>query len=183
MENAYKEIAPRLVGLRDALDLSVEDMSEKTGMSVEKIKEYESGECEIPVGFLLKVSQACEIDLTVLISGEESRLSSYALVKKGEGLSVDRRKDYDYRSLGYKFTGRKMEPFHITVPPKAAEDVTLTQHNGQEFIYMLEGRLEVTLNKQVQVLEPGDSLYFDSLTPHGMRALEDKEAVFLDVIL
>ena len=183
MEEAYKEIAPRLVGLRDALDLSVEDMAEKTGMSADKIKEYETGTVEIPVGFLLKVSQACEVDLTVLISGQESRLHSFAMVKKGEGLSVDRRKDYDYRSLGYKFTGRKMEPFHITVPPKNADEVTLTQHTGQEFIYMLEGKLEITLGEQKKILAPGDSLYFDSLTPHGMRALEEKEAVFLDVIL
>jgi transcriptional regulator with XRE-family HTH domain len=183
MEQAYKEIAPRLRGLRDALDMSIEDLAAKTGVSAAGVAEYESGEMEIPVGYLMKVAQACHVDLTVLISGVEPHLKGYSLVRHGEGLSVERRKDYDYKSLAYRFSGRKMEPFLITVPAKKPEDMTLVAHSGQEFIHVMEGRLELRLGEESLALDPGDSLYFDSQTPHALRGLDDKHAVFLDVIL
>jgi len=183
MEQAYKEIAPRLRGLRDALDMSVADLARMTGVSAEAVATYEAGETEIPVGFLMKVAQACHVDLTVLISGVEPHLKGHSLVRRGEGLSVERRKDYDYKSLAYRFSGRKMEPFLITVPPKRQEDMTLVSHSGQEFVHVMEGRLELRLGEDVLELAPGDSLYFDSQTPHALRGLDDKHAVFLDVIL
>ncbi|MCK9241404.1 XRE family transcriptional regulator [Desulfocurvus sp.] len=183
MEKAYKEIAPRLSGLRDALGLSVDQMARRLGVEPEKVAAYESGDVEIPVSYLFTVAQECGIDLTVLVSGGEAHLRQYSLVRKGEGLAVERRKDYDYKSLAYRFTGRRMEPFLIRVPPKAPEQVNTAAHAGQEFIYMLEGRLEITLAGRPEILEPGDSLYFNSETPHGLRALGDSDALFLDVIL
>lgn len=183
MSETYKEIAPRLVGIRDALDLTVEELAEKIGSDVEKVALYESGTVEIPVGYLLDVSRACGVDLTTLISGTEPRLSGYALIRKGEGMEVDRRKDYDYRSLGYKFAGRNMEPFLIRVPPKAGSEMHATAHKGQEFIYMLEGRLELKIDNEPLIMEPGDSIYFDSSRPHALRGLDGEDAVFLDVIL
>ncbi|OIO02310.1 MAG: DNA-binding protein [Desulfovibrionaceae bacterium CG1_02_65_16] len=183
MEQAYKEIAPRLRGLRDAMDLSLSDLAAKTGVTTEQMAAYESGDIEIPVGFLMKVAQACHVDLTVLISGVEPHLKGYSLVRHGEGLSVERRKDYDYKSLAYRFSGRKMEPFLITVPPKKREDMTLITHSGQEFIHVMQGRLELLLGEDALALDPGDSLYFDSQTPHALRGLDDHHAVFLDVIL
>jgi len=183
MEQAYKEIAPRLRGLRDALDITVEDLAARTGVSAADIGTYESGESEIPVGFLMKVAQTCHVDLTVLISGVEPHLKGFSLVRRGEGLSVERRKDYDYKSLAYRFSGRKMEPFLITVPPKTPAEMTLVSHSGQEFIHVMEGRLELRLGEEALALDPGDSLYFDSQTPHALRGLDDKHAVFLDVIL
>lgn len=183
MEQAYKEIAPRLAGLRDALDLSVEEMAARLSVSPETVAAYESGTLEIPVSYLFNVAQECGVDLTVLVSGGEAHLKSHSLVRKGEGLCVERRKDYDYKSLAYKFTGRRMEPFLIRVPPKRVEDLKTVTHPGQEFIHMLEGRLELTLDGSKVVLEPGDSLYFSSHTPHALRALGGGEAVFIDVII
>ena len=183
LEQAYKDIAPRIRGLRDALDMSVADLAGKTGVDAETIRAYESGETEIPVGFLMKVSQCCHVDLTVLIAGLEPHLRGHSLVRRGEGLSVERRKDYDYKSLAYRFSGRKMEPFLITVPPKEPTEMTQVSHSGQEFIHVMEGRLELRLGDEVLDLEPGDSLYFESQTPHALRGLDDHHAVFLDVIL
>ncbi|MBU1229185.1 MAG: XRE family transcriptional regulator [Proteobacteria bacterium] len=183
MEQAYKDIAPRLRGLRDALDLSVEDLAGRTGLDAELIRTYEAGETEIPVGFLMKVAHTCQVDLTVLLSGMEPHLKGYSLVRKGAGLSVERRKDYDYKSLAYRFSGRKMEPFLITVPPKTVEEMAQVSHSGQEFIHVTEGRLELRLGEEALELSPGDSLYFDSQTPHALRGLDGAPAVFLDVIL
>jgi mannose-6-phosphate isomerase-like protein (cupin superfamily) len=131
----------------------------------------------------MKVAQACHVDLTVLISGIEPHLKGYSLVRRGGGLSVERRKDYDYKSLAYRFSGRKMEPFLITVPPKEPAGMTQVAHSGQEFIHVMEGRLELRLGEEILELAPGDSLYFDSQTPHALRGLDGKQAVFLDVIL
>ncbi|HCO11694.1 MAG TPA: DNA-binding protein [Desulfonauticus sp.] len=181
-EKIYVEIAKRLRGLRDALDLSVQDLAAKTGFTVEEIENYERGDREIPVSFLHEVAKACGVDLTVLISGAEAHLQNYSLVKKGKGLSVERRKDYDYKSLAYKFIGRRMEPFLIKVRPKKEEELSFNSHPGQEFIYMLKGKLEISLEDKKIVLEPGDSFYFSSRIPHALRALEG-EAEFLDVII
>ncbi|WP_457571466.1 helix-turn-helix domain-containing protein [Desulfovulcanus sp.] len=180
---AYEEIAKRLKGLREAMDLTLEEMAKKLGISKEKLEDYESGHGEIPVSFLYEVAKVCEIDLTVLISGREAYLHNFSLVREGKGLSVERRKDYDYKSLAYKFVGRKMEPFIVTVPFKEENKLTYNEHPGQEFIYMLKGKLEVRLQDKVLVLEPGDSLYFSSHTPHALRGLDGKEAEFLDIII
>lgn len=180
---AYKDIAPRLRGLRDALDLSVEDMAAQLDVSVADVTHYESGENEIPVSYLFNIAQVFQVDLTVLISGKEAHLHTASLVRAGKGLSVERRKDYDYKSLAYRFVGRKMEPFIVTVPPKEKEALTFNEHPGQEFIYALAGRLELTLGQTVYVLEPGDSLYFTSRTPHALRGLDGQPAKFLDVII
>lgn len=157
-------------------------MASAVGVDKSQVEQYESGTVEIPVGYLLKVSQCCGVDLTTLISGGEPHLKHFALVKQGRA-SPERRKDYDYKSLAYSFAGRKMEPFLITVPAKVAEEMNFTSHSGQEFIYLLEGRLEVRVGGSDVVLESGDSLYFDSNAPHGMRGLDGRPAVFLDVIL
>jgi mannose-6-phosphate isomerase-like protein (cupin superfamily)/DNA-binding XRE family transcriptional regulator len=179
----YKDIAPRLVGVREGVGWTPKEMADLLGVTEKKVVEYESGNVEIPVGYMLDVSRLCRVDLTTLISGREPHLKSYSLVRKDEGFSVDRRKDYDYKALGYKFAGREMEPFLITVPSKSGEEMVETSHRGQEFIYVLEGRLEVRLNGEPLTVEVGDSLYFNSETPHALRGLDGNDVKFLDVIL
>lgn len=179
----YKDIAPRLIGLREGIGWTVKEMADLLGVPEEKVAKYESGTVEIPVGYMLDVSRLCRVDLNTLISGREPHLKSYALVRKGEGFAVDRRKDYDYKSLGYKFAGRDMEPFLIKVPSKSGDEMVETTHRGQEFIYVLDGRLELKMNGEPLILEPGDSIYFNSETPHALRGLDGKDVQFIDVIL
>ncbi len=182
MEEAYTEIAARLRGLREALDMSIEDMAARLEVAPETVAHYESGEGEIPAGYLVAVAKHLGVDLTVLVSGSEAHLHRVCLVRHGKGMSVERRKDYDYKSLAYRFVGRKMEPFLVTVPAKERDALTFNEHPGQEFIYMLSGTLEITIGDQVYVLEPGDSLYFTSRTPHALRGIGGP-AEFLDVAI
>jgi transcriptional regulator with XRE-family HTH domain len=179
----FTHIAPRLRGLRDALDLSIEEMAQRIETTPEKVALYESGKVEIPVSHLFQAAKTCGVDLTVLLSGGEAHLHHHALVRAGKGMSVDRRKDYTYKILAFSFTGRRMEPFLVTVPPKTEEELLFTEHAGQEFIYMLSGKLEIRLGEQTHVLASGDSLYFTSRTPHALRGLDGSEATFLDVII
>ncbi|MBI9112004.1 helix-turn-helix domain-containing protein [Maridesulfovibrio ferrireducens] len=182
-DQAYKEIAPRLRGIRDAVDMTVAELAEKVGVETALAEKYESGEVEIPVSYLMDVAHVCGVGLTVLVSGNEAHLKNYALVRKGKGFNVDRRKDYDYKNLASTFVGRRMEPFMINVPAKKPADMNFTTHRGQEFIYVLEGRLELRLDDNILELEAGDSLYFDSNTPHALRGLDGEPARMLDVIL
>lgn len=178
----YKEIAARLLGLREAVGFSQEELATRLRVDTDLVAQYEHGEGEIPVSYLMEVSRVCGVDLTSILSGTDARLSSYSVVRSGQGLSVQRRKDYDYWSLASNFSGRRMEPFMVRVPAKELDQLSFTSHKGQEFIYMLEGRLELHLEDKVEILEPGDSIYFSSRIPHGLRGLDGKDAVFLDVL-
>ena len=96
---AYKDIAPRLWGLRDAINMTVKKMAAQLDVPLADVRKYESGENEIPVSYLFTVAQVFQVDLTVLISGKEAHLHTASLVRAGKGMSVERRKDYDYKSL------------------------------------------------------------------------------------
>ena len=178
----HKEIAARLRGLRDAMDWSEDDLAAKTGITAALVRDYESGGIEIPVSFLTDVAHAAGVSLTELITGADAHLHNYAITPKGQGLSVRRRKDYDYWSLAARMDNRIMEPFLVRVPPKEQKDLTFNSHNGQEFIYMLEGRLELWMSETAHILEPGDCIIFDSHIPHALRGLDGKDALFLDVL-
>jgi len=178
----YEEIAVRLRVLREDEGYTVQDLATEIQIPMEAIEKYESGKVEIPVGYLHAISTRFGVSLTVLISGDEARLHQFCLVRKGEGLQINRRKDYNYKSLAYLFTNRTMEPFQISVPIKSTKELSFNSHPGQEFIYIVKGKLEITLGKQVLVLTSGDSLYFDSLIPHALRSLGKTPAEFIDVI-
>jgi len=182
-QQVYADIAKRLRGLRDAMGIDVAETAKRTGFSTEKVEEYESGTVEIPASYIFVISKTFGVDANVIMSGTESHLHNYTLVKSGHGMVIDRRKDYDYMSLAYRFVGRKMEPFLVTVPPKNADQMTFNEHPGQEFIYLLEGSIEVALGDKVHTMEAGDCLYLDSHIPHAMRALNNKPAIFLDVLI
>lgn len=178
-----QEQAARLSGLRDALDLSVQEMATELNIEAEQLERYESGSVEIPISFMSDVAHAYKVGLTDLISGRPAHLHMYAITRKGEGLSVQRRKDYDYWNLAARFDQRLMEPMLVRVPAKSREELSFNQHNGQEFIYLLEGRLEIWLGDKYFELEPGDSIVLDSQIPHALRGLDNKPALFLDVII
>lgn len=178
-----REIAMRLRGIREVTGFSPEDLARATGVSSEQVLEYETGKAEIPVSYLYEVAKACGVDLTALLTGDEAHLQTYSLVREGQGLSVDRRKAYKYQSLAYRFHKPAMEPFLVTVPPKSESELEFNRHLGEEFIYVLRGRLEVRLGDDIVTLDPHDSLYISSRTPHAMRGLDGGDAEFLDVII
>ncbi len=178
----HKEIAARLRGLRDAMDWSEQDLAAKINCEAALVRKYESGDVEIPVSFLTDVAHVAGVSLTEIITGADAHLHNYAITPKGQGLSVQRRKDYDYWSLAARMDGRIMEPFLVRVPPKEQKDLTFSAHNGQEFIYMLEGRLELWLDDKAHTLAAGDSIIFDSRISHALRGLDGKDALFLDVL-
>lgn len=184
MEEAIRQIGERLRGLRDVLDIPVEDVAGLCEMSVEDYLKMEQGESELSVSKLQKIARHYEVSLDAILFGEEPHMRGYFLTRKGRGLSVERRKAYHYESLASGFQGRKAEPFIVTLEPKP-EDAPResNSHAGQEFNLVLSGTVELTIGKKTLVLNEGDSVYFDATQPHGMRTLDGQAAKFLAIII
>jgi mannose-6-phosphate isomerase-like protein (cupin superfamily) len=145
---------------------------------------YESGESDIPIGFLYKISNKFNIELTALLSGGNPKLHIYSIVRKGQGLFVERRKKYKYESLAFNFIDKKAEPFLVTVDPETDNsDVTFASHPGQEFNYIIGGSLLLVIDNHELVLNEGDAVYFNSSYNHALKALNNKPARFIAVII
>jgi quercetin dioxygenase-like cupin family protein len=184
MSEEIKQVAARIRELREISGISVEDLANEFNIPIETYIKYESGCTDIPVSFLYEIANKFKVELTAILTGEGPRLRTYALVRKGKGASVERRKEYKYQSLAYNFANKKAEPFLVTVEPEPDDiPVHYNSHSGQEFNYVLEGKLKIFIDGHELILNEGDSLYFDSGLNHGMKALENKPAKFLAVIL
>jgi transcriptional regulator with XRE-family HTH domain len=184
MNEQIKQIAERLAGLRDALEITPEEMSKACNLSVADYLRLESGTADISVSILHRIAQAYGVELTTLMFGDEPRMSAYFITRKGKGIAVERTKAYKYQSLAAGFAGRKADPFLVTVHPKPDDEpIYLNSHAGQEYNLILEGRMLLRINGKDLTLDEGDSIYFNSELPHGMKALNGEKVRFLAIIL
>ena len=184
MQEQIKQVASRIRELREIFGVSIPELARFFLIPEEDYRQYESGMVDIPVGVLFQIAHRFGVELTTLLTGEEPRLRTYAVTRNGQGVSVDRRKEYSYQSLAYNFIGKRAEPFLITVEPGAGLPGEHTNtHPGQEFHYILEGTLRVRLDRHELILEPGDSLFFDSGVAHSLTAMNDAPVRLLAVIL
>jgi transcriptional regulator with XRE-family HTH domain len=184
MNEEIKQIAERLKGLRDVLELNVEEVAATCRLTPEKYLELESGTVDISVSILHRISQMYGVELTTLMFGDEPKMSAYFVTRKGKGVSVERTKAYKYQSLAAGFSKRKADPFMVTVHPKPDDEpIYQNSHAGQEYNYVISGRLLIQINEKDIILEEGDSVYFNSELPHGMKARDGKEVNFLAIIL
>ena len=177
-----KDIAERLRGLRDSMDLSTAEMAVQTGVEEGIYETYETGNVDIPTSYICQVAKTFNVDTAILISGTETHAESYFVTRKGLGISVERSKAYKYRDLAGGFKNAKATPFLVTVEPND-NPIHLNSHPGQEFNLMEKGTLLLQIDGKDIILEEGDSIYFDATKPHGMKALNNEKARFLAIIL
>lgn len=181
-----KNIGTRLFTMRDILDISVEEMAAVTGTTPEFYTACERGESDIPISFLYKCAHHLGVDVTDLLMGETPRLSVYQVVRKNEGVPVERRHGFSYKNMSYLFKGRKVEPFMVTAPYSDAEQnapIPLSVHTGQEFDMVISGTLRMIVDGKTETLEEGDCIYLDSSYPHGMIATGGSDCSFLAVVI
>jgi len=179
-------IGQRVRLVRKEKGMTTEDVGQRTGLSPDYLDRIEADELSPPLGVLIKIAKALDMKLGRFISTGE--VKPFTVVRKHERRIVSRYSSaqgdqygYTYESLAPDKKDRHMEPFMVTlVPSKARKE--LSTHEGQEFIYILEGAMEVTLEDFTDVLYPGDSIYYDSTIPHLVRCHGDKEAVILAVL-
>ena len=181
MNEKVKDIAARIKGLRLLSGVSELEVAQKLGLAAKEYEKYEKGENDIPISILYEIADFYGVDLTEVLTGVSPKLRDVCYVKKGEGLRVERYDQYDFQSLAYKYANRKIEPLFVTLD--AEKDPQLVSHKGQEFNYCLEGKMKVVIGTEEYILEAGDSLYFNSIVPHKMLAMENRPARFLTVIL
>jgi len=183
MSELNKEIGDRIKGIRALSGLSADEFAQKIATTSEQLLKYENGEVEIPVSFLHDLSIGFDISMTELLTGESAKLSMYSVVRKGKGVGISRRQEYDYQSLAYNFANRTIDPFFITIQPKPSHNkANKVSHSGQEFHYVLDGTVRISIGKHEVTLRQGDSIYFDSTFPHCIEALENKPAQMLITI-
>jgi mannose-6-phosphate isomerase-like protein (cupin superfamily) len=181
--DTIKQVAERLRGLRDALDLTREEIAAACGIPTQLYTDYESGVCDIPVSFLHRLSDAYNVELTALLFDEEPKMQSYYVTRAGHGMKVERTAAYSYQDIAAGFAHREMAPFIVTVEPQDPDTpTTVNTHHGQELNYVLEGQMEITVDGHTTVLNPGDSIMFDANRPHGMRTVGNKTVKFLAII-
>ena len=181
--NHIIDVSTRLRGLRDALDLSVEQIAQDCAVTPEEYTEYESGKKDIPVSFLHRISAKYGVELTALLFGEEPKMQAYFVTRAGKGVKVERTKAYSYQDLAAGFAHRVVSPFIVTVEPiDADKPMTMNSHQGQEFNYVLQGQMEIMVGGKSKILNPGDSIMFDATLPHGMRTTGGETVKFLAII-
>jgi transcriptional regulator with XRE-family HTH domain len=184
MNDQIQLIAARIKELREIAGISAESFAKDLNVESGLLLEFESGKTDIPVGFLYKVAQHFNMELTALLRGDQPKLHVYSVVRKGKGLIVDRRKQYAYENLAWNFVHKKVEPFIVTVAhDEENRTPEFNSHPGQEFNFVLEGSLLVIVDGHEVVLGEGDSIYFDSGYQHAMKALNDKQSRFLAIII
>jgi transcriptional regulator with XRE-family HTH domain len=178
------QIPGRIKEFREIMEISAIDMARDIGLSLETYEKYESGELDIPISLLYKISNRLGTDTTVLLTGDDPRMETASVCRSGKGIQVERYPGYDYSSLAYNFKGRSMEPLLVTLDT-AKLPAPLVRHSGQEFNYVVRGRVRVTVGKRDYDLETGDSIYFDARLPHAQCALESGDgnsAQFITII-
>ncbi len=183
MSDQVKQIAMRILDLREISDYTVERMAAALEVPVEEYKKIESGELDIPISFLVKVGEVFHVDMTELLTGEAPRLSVLSVTRAGKGQDIVRHGQYVYKNLAYNFQHRKIEPLYVTVPPETNEELVPNSHEGQEFDYILSGVMRIVIGKNDLLLNPGDSVYYDSRNPHAMQAVGDEPVHFLAMVI
>jgi mannose-6-phosphate isomerase-like protein (cupin superfamily) len=177
------EIIERVKVLREIEEISAEDFAAELGFDPKEYNEWEAGAKDFPVGSLVQIADRFKVDLSELITGKTSKLKTFCLTRANEAPEVSRRPMYGYWNLAYNFHRKKAEPFLVEADAATAnKPLSLNTHPGQEFNYVLEGRLLISIGGHEMELGPGDCVFYDSSEPHGMKALDGKRARFIAIV-
>ncbi len=180
------EIAERIKDMREILGYSVTEMAAATEVSADEYVRFESGEADLPFTFIHKCALTFGIELTELLEGRSARLSSYTVTRRGKGLQTAKEEGITIQDLAPKFKSKIAEPYWVKYEySKELQDspIHLTRHSGQEFDLVISGSLMVQVGTNKEVLHAGDSIYYNSSTPHGMIAVDGEDCVFCAVVL
>lgn len=182
------EVGKKIRELRESRKMSLQDLADNSGYSSALLSQFENHMVSPPLGALVKLSRALGVNVAdflgdsreqhpfVLVRGEEHDVVSSVSSKEGVNLG------YRYESLGFGMSEHSMEPFIVTLEPVPIREKHLSVHEGEEFIYVLDGRMKVQLGEDTEVLEPGDSIYFKCTIPHHVTCEGGEPARILAVI-
>ncbi len=181
-----KEMAARIRELREIEGLSVEEMAEKTGVELSEYLRCEKGEHDLNFAFIYRCAAVLRVNVTDIIEGYSPTLKSFTVTRSGLGQKIGQAHGMTYYNLAYAFQNRIAEPLYVRISYDDSineSDIELTSHDGQECDIIVEGHLMVQIGEHREILGPGDSIYYDSNTPHGMIATNGADCVFYAIVL
>lgn len=180
-------VGEKIRELRESKGLSLQEMASRTGYSSALLSQVENHFISPPLGGLIKIAKALEVKVGTFF-GDEPR-ESYAIVRRDERKHISRFASkegvsygYSYESLGFDKKDRQMEPFLVTLEPATVKSEKLSSHDGEEFIFILEGEMEAILGDHKDVLYPGDCIYYDSTIPHKVQCHREIPTKILAVL-
>lgn len=182
-----KKIGERIRALRKAKGWSLAELAEQSEISEATLYSIEGHLVSPPLGNLVSLARVFDVSMGEFFS--DNGVSASCIVRKDDRKPVSRFNSsngkgggYSYKSLGHLKTNRHMEPFIVTLTPTEAGQVVPNQHIGEEILFVLEGQVEVKLLDQTEILNPGDSIYYDSTMPHVISCHGKEPATMLAVI-
>ncbi|HKI48410.1 MAG TPA: cupin domain-containing protein [Desulfobacteria bacterium] len=179
MSSAKKDqpIGKRLMKLRKEKKLTLKHLANETGLNPRFISKVEKAEVMPPVSVILQLSRALEVDSSLLLREEKKRAGE----KKAEGYQK-RTEDYSYETLTPEARHKHLKAFKVLIDPKSEHKPVGYQHLGEEFQYVIKGKIEVMVGENKNILGPGDSLHFNSSIVHKLKNISSEEAELLVVL-
>jgi transcriptional regulator with XRE-family HTH domain len=184
---AFK-IGNKVRELRQGNRYTLQDLAFKTGLSKPFLSQIENDHVVPPVATLLKLARALNVGMGYFFQ-EEAGSEKISVTRPWERFRVERRPhqekgevSYIYVALETKKTNKSMEPLLVEFPAQDTGEMVFMSHDGEEFLYVLEGTVEFRSIDRVEVLEPGDSIYFESDLSHSFRCIGENPAKALAVI-
>ncbi len=185
MENKVKEevaalnLGNKIRNLRKHRALTLQEVSDLTGLSKPLLSQIENNIAAPPIATLIKISTALGVKISHFFRDHEMG-DRIVVVKKNERYSVKKlfhhknesKVGYRWESLAYPMVGKQMEPFIVEIEPRDENEMLYNDHKGEEFHFVMEGKVEFRSAEQTHILEKGDSLYFDSSIPHALRGVD-----------
>ena len=184
--NALLEIAGRIRELRLDCGYTAAQMAVMTGLSEAQYKSYEAAETDLPFTFIHKCAQILHVEIMELMEGSTARLSRYVVTRSGKGELTAHEPGIEIRSAAARFKGKKADPYWVRYAYSEEEQhrpIHLVSHAGQEFDIVLQGSMKIQVGDNAEILFPGDSIYYDSSTPHGMIAINGTDCIFCAMIM
>ena len=190
MSDNHTFIGSKIKGIRESKNLSIEEISESSGLSIDQITSIESDQNLPSLGPLIKIARALGVRLGTFLDDSDElgpAITRAADRERDSSISfsngaADARKHMEYHPLAKQKAGRHMEPFVIDINPSEERDFQLSAHEGEEFIYVMSGEVEVAYGKETYTLKAGDSIYYDSIVKHHIHGSEGKAAKILAVV-
>jgi transcriptional regulator with XRE-family HTH domain len=183
-------VGHKIKSLRESKNLSVEEIAERSGLSVDQINNIENGQNLPSLGPLIKIARALGVRLGTfmddndalgpVITRAEEREQNNSISFSND--AVDARKHMEYHPLAQQKAGRHMEPFIIDINPEDTPNFQLSAHEGEEFIYVMNGEVEIVYGKDTYSLKEGDSIFYDSIVKHHVHGAPGKSAKILAVV-
>ncbi len=185
-DNQLLQIALRIRELRDIVGYTTAEMALRTGITEQQYIQYESGRVDLPFTFLHKAAMAMGVEPIQLLEGRSARLTSYAVNRRDQGLVTAVEDGIVIQNMAALFRKKMATPYWVTYQYSTElqnEPIHTTTHAGQEFDLIISGTLRVRVGEHEEILHEGDSIYYDSSTPHGMIAMDGRDCTFLAMIM